>query len=315
MNTKLNEIELDFIEFLSERNNRPYNDLYEEFINIKKTYNFSTKKFKQFSRTFSNIFTIIYDDIDEKDIIDSYKFYSPLQLYNFIGYTYQPSNLNYLKYALKLVATGNFKYLFETLKTETKNWTSKFRQQNSDAKTTIVNNTDKNSSSKHRIINRVANTILENYNNLPIIVDYGCGLANISLETARLKKNTKVFLVDIDSIIQEFVRFRFNKYKVDFEFIEIKKNNLYPTLPKHNICIASEVMEHVMQPLLVYKNIFESLDNEGLLYGDFSDHIKGPFHVSSNLQDLRKLISKDFKQLSELMYKKNNVYIPGNFDE
>ena len=65
--------------------------------------------------------------------------------------------------------------------------------------------------------------------------------------------------IDIDCLTLEFTEFRFNKHQVNVEIIPVSKNNLYPKLPVHNICIATEVMEHLIQPLKAYQNIKNSL--------------------------------------------------------
>ena len=117
-------------------------------------------------------------------------------------------------------------------------------------------------------------------------------------------KEAKIFLVDIDCIHLEFTEYRFRKYGFNFEVIKVNKKNLYPRLPKHNICIVAEVMEHVFQPLTVYKHILDSLEDGGILYGNFEDHKGGMFHVSPNLCELRDRISHDFIQLDMLSYKK-----------
>ena len=102
----------------------------------------------------------------------------------------------------------------------------------------------------------------------------------------------------------EFADFHFKKQGINPEFIKVTKSNPYPILPKHNICIATEVMEHVCQPLKAYQNIHDTMEKGGILYGNFEDHDKGMFHVSPMLKDLRDKIARDFQPVDYRCYKK-----------
>jgi len=136
------------------------------------------------------------------------------------------------------------------------------------------------------------------------VIDYGSGLAYVSFEIARLNKNSKVFLVDIDSLVSEFANFRFKKLGFNANRIIIDKNCPYPKLPQHDVCIAWEVMEHLKQPLKAYQNILNSLNPRGLLWGFFGTHKPEPFHVSPDLTELRIALAKDFEQLGKFAHQK-----------
>jgi 2-polyprenyl-3-methyl-5-hydroxy-6-metoxy-1,4-benzoquinol methylase len=138
----------------------------------------------------------------------------------------------------------------------------------------------------------------------PVVVDYGCGLGYISFEIGMMRRLSKTYLVDIDCLTLEFAEFRFKKHGLNVETIPISKNRIYPELPTHNICIATEVMEHVFQPLTVYANIYGALEPGGILYGDFGDHHHEMFHVSPDLSQLRVSIQRDFQRLDDLCYRK-----------
>jgi 2-polyprenyl-3-methyl-5-hydroxy-6-metoxy-1,4-benzoquinol methylase len=150
----------------------------------------------------------------------------------------------------------------------------------------------------------IAKFLVGKINGPPVVIDYGCGLGYISFEIGKLQRDSKVYLVDIDTLILEFAKFRFEKHGINVETIPVTKDNLYPKLPVHNICIATEVMEHVIQPLKVYQNIYDSLEQEGILYGNFEDHKKEMFHVSPHLGELRERIATDFQPIVNLCYKK-----------
>ena len=168
----------------------------------------------------------------------------------------------------------------------------------------LVNGTPKVKSKSFSPHERIANFLVERINTTPTVVDYGSGLAYVSFEIARIRNKAKIYLVDIDCLHLEFAVFRFKKYGFNIEVIKVTEDNMYPKLPEHNICIATEVMEHVFQPLTVYRNIIESLDSGGILYGNFADHQEGMFHVSPDLRDLRERINQNFDQLDLLCYKR-----------
>jgi 2-polyprenyl-3-methyl-5-hydroxy-6-metoxy-1,4-benzoquinol methylase len=128
-----------------------------------------------------------------------------------------------------------------------------------------------------------------------VVVDYGCGPAFISFELSkqvaeRSKNSLITYLVDIDTLILEFAKFRFRKYGLKVETIVVTNEDMYPKLPKHDICIVTEVLEHVPKPEEVAKNIVSSLNLNGLLYGSLDDHTAHTFHISPDLQKVRDLL-------------------------
>jgi len=138
----------------------------------------------------------------------------------------------------------------------------------------------------------------------PVVVDYGSGPAYISYEIASANSRSTVFLVDVDSLVLEFALFRLRKTGAAIHALPVAKENIYPPLPKHNICIASEVMEHLAYPLKVYDNIVGALETGGLLYGRFEDHQPNMYHVSPQLGDLRQAIARDFDRIGQSCYRK-----------
>ena len=126
------------------------------------------------------------------------------------------------------------------------------------------------------------------------------GTPKIGDETLKLISNPPVSL-------NQFMVSRYNRFRksgIDVQVERITKDDIYPKLPKHNLCIATEVMEHVFEPLTLYQNINEALDTGGILHGNFGDHEPGLFHVTPVLKDLRERVLKDFNQLDPLTYQK-----------
>jgi SAM-dependent methyltransferase len=138
----------------------------------------------------------------------------------------------------------------------------------------------------------------------PIVVDYGCGIGYLSFQIAKLIPATKIFLVDVDCMTLEFAVYRFRKHNLDIEVIPVTPMCPYPELPQHNICIATEVMEHLVQPHVAFDNIRRSMLNKGVLYGDFGDHPMEMLHVSADLSELRDCVDSRYVQVGPMLYQK-----------
>jgi len=136
----------------------------------------------------------------------------------------------------------------------------------------------------------------------PIVLDYGCGLGCVTNKICEIKPDTKVFLLDINCLSLDFAEYRFQDNGFNVTKIPVDVQNIYPTLPMHNICIATEVMEHVKNPLLAFKNINDSMVQGGILYGNFKNHTKELFHVSCDLKELRTEIDKYFDNIGKWTY-------------
>lgn len=138
----------------------------------------------------------------------------------------------------------------------------------------------------------------------PVLLEYGCGQAYFSFEIAKLKPESKIYLLDIDRLSLEFAEYRFKKQGFNAEAIFVTKDTLYPPLPEHTICIATEVMEHVFHPLKVFDTIYASLAHNGILYGNFDDHMPEMFHVTPELGALREKITAHFEPLGDMCFRK-----------
>ncbi len=282
--TKMNKIEEDFIEFICRKRNRPYKEVKRIYLSTKNRFQFSSSNYRKLTDTIHNLFKIYYGDKNETELIDSYKFNALMHLFRFISYSYPPKkvkdNMDYLGSLKK----GIFGALLSFKK----------RKILGEDTTTITNG-----------FSSIAKLLVEKINKAPIVVDYGAGLGYISFEIGMLNESSCIHLIDIDCLILEFAEFRFKKHDIKVEIVKVSKDNIYPKLPKHNICIATEVMEHVMQPLKVYKNIKDSLEVGGIIYGNFEDHKEEMFHVSPNLSEIRCRLNEDFERIGDMVYRKN----------
>lgn len=282
---------MDFIEFISKKRNRTYEEIQDIFAATKNEFKFSGPQYRNLSTSIHSLNKILHDDIDEKELVGSYQFHELLHLFRFISYTYsddKPIARNYFKSFVRSVLRGHFFKIFNFVKSKI-----------------LREGITKDNAAKKKAHSFIAQHLLQQLNSeAPVIVDYGCGLGHISFEIGKLKKNSKIFLVDIDCLTLDFAEFRFRKHGFNFEVIRITEDNLYPKLPKHNICIATEVMEHVVKPLTVYNNIYSNLDMNGILYGSYDDHNIEMFHISPDLSSLREEISVSFEKINHMSYKK-----------
>jgi len=213
------QIEKEFVEFLSKIKNRNYDE-------VAKIYNLTKNRFKFFSQEYRELLVkiyslnrVIYDEIDEKHLIESYKFHNLSHLFRYISYSYSD---DYLIQELILKKSIHLKNFLMMIKHE-------FGK--------LMRNLLKSNEMRKRIHNRLTNplehkiiaeNIIKSINKKPIVVDYGCGMAYTSFEIGKLEKKAKIYLIDIDFLMLNFVEYRFNKYGINAEVIRINKNNIYP---------------------------------------------------------------------------------------
>lgn len=287
MKMALNEVEADLIEFLSGITDRPYSDVEASFADIRRRFRFAGFGYRDLCCAIHRLFGILYDDRDEAAAIRSYQFHALMHLFRFVSYSYGRSAFgcfDYLKYATKAVLRGELRDLYSSVWKRLLAGLSGHKQSKNDA--------------------AIAKLLVSEARESPLVVDYGCGLGYISFEIGRLDSSARIYLLDIDCLTLRFAEFRFRKRGINVEVIPVMVSEPYPRLPEHNICIATEVMEHLAQPLTAYRNICESLKPGGILYGEFSDHRREMFHASPDLSELRLRIARDFRPAGVIGYKK-----------
>lgn len=135
------------------------------------------------------------------------------------------------------------------------------------------------------------------------VLDYGCGLADMSLLFAAL--GAKVTLVDLDDKKYEFAIWRFKKRGYKPNVIKIKNTADYAELPKseYNLIFATEIFEHVRDPLILLKNLTKSLNVNGFMI----DSMGGVFErelVGDHLEEALKIgKSKEYSKYYNEHYK------------
>jgi len=263
---ELIELELLFIRFISERNSQPVEKSKEVYLDLKRNFDFSSKEYRLFCEKVHSLYGLFYASVDDQKLIEAYKKLEYLHIFRHLS------------------------YVFPVKKT--------FQQRIVKGIKTLIN--------RRLAVKPSCEILLEilyqQKEKVPIVVDYGAGLGHLSFKIGQLIDKTKIFLVDIDSIILEFASFYFKQMQLDISLIKIDVNNLYPVLPECNVCICSEVLEHICNPHLVLDNIIRSLQKGGLLYGEFDDHIDEFLHVSTDLSDIRLRLNSEFDKIAPCIY-------------
>lgn len=126
------------------------------------------------------------------------------------------------------------------------------------------------------------------------IIDYGCGLAQGSFwfanELRAVDVNVSLTLVDFPTLRKDFLTWKCKKDGIALTFIDANGHGPAPTLPKSNLCIATEFFEHVRNPIQYFAIIDEALEPGSWILTNVADHRDEFMHVSPELSDLRDYI-------------------------
>jgi SAM-dependent methyltransferase len=141
------------------------------------------------------------------------------------------------------------------------------------------------------------------------LLDYGCGMALRSIETAMawLKCGIEVRLVlaDIETEITPFLKYACKKLDIP---VDVRSMTFIPVC---DVAIVTEVWEHLYDPIPALKMLDLALKPGGYLMTDFSDRQVEMFHVSPDLSALRKQFAQmDYEQVGDYVWRKNAS--PGN---
>jgi SAM-dependent methyltransferase len=138
------------------------------------------------------------------------------------------------------------------------------------------------------------------------IVDYGCGLAHRSIAISRQLQQSgtkvKLYLVDIRKELHvAFLEFLCKKFGIDYEFLDVTPENLYPELPGHDYCDNVSVLEHVREPLRVIDNTHRALRPGGLFLAYVADQEEEMMHISPDLSATRRRLRElNYAQLAKV---------------
>jgi len=113
-----------------------------------------------------------------------------------------------------------------------------------------------------RYFNRIYRS-KEKRNNINVL-DYGCSVADIGLAFAVC--NYSVTLCDLKDGNLQFGEWRFQRRNFKKSSIPVTIDNLYPKIHGFDIVATSEVLEHLRNPLVVVKNMYDGLNKNGFLW-------------------------------------------------
>jgi len=142
------------------------------------------------------------------------------------------------------------------------------------------------------------------------ILDYGCGTAYVFFKAKRKRCDINIHLADIpEAVTKEFAEWRFNKYKLEYNWYDIPKNEklAYDTLFDYIRC--HEVLEHTFHPDVVIEKFFSSLRLGGFLSFDFLKDTVCRKENTKQSQDLRDVTLKYVKKNCEIVYQKRATYL------
>lgn len=151
------------------------------------------------------------------------------------------------------------------------------------------------------------------------VLDYGCGVSDIGLLFASF--GAKVTICDLDNSRFDFTIWRFKQRGFNPETIRVTNTEVYPELleSKYDLIIATELFEHVRDPLRLLKNFTKALKGSGYLFDsmggkferdDRPHHLKEAFKIG-NSKEYKEYYSKHYIHLStkeglNCLFKKRN---------
>ena len=96
------------------------------------------------------------------------------------------------------------------------------------------------------------------------VLEYGCGLAPISTSILRCGPYCDVMLADVPNLLWDFVQWKFCKNKqVQFFELSFGCDQALPRESYYDVIFCKQVLEHVLEPLAVVKDINRSLRGGG----------------------------------------------------
>ena len=93
------------------------------------------------------------------------------------------------------------------------------------------------------------------------VVDYGCGIGQDSIIQAQ--NNITATACDIEGITYDFAKWRFNKYKLNIEALNIKIDS-FPLKKEYDAITCFEVLQHTPDPVSLINNFYTHIREGGL---------------------------------------------------
>jgi SAM-dependent methyltransferase len=139
------------------------------------------------------------------------------------------------------------------------------------------------------------------------VVDYGCGASDIGLLLAQL--GAKVTIVDLTGGRSRFAEWRYQCRNLNVSCRSLDSTDDYAEFPEGSVdlFVATEVFEHVRNPLRLLKIAATALRGEGILFdsmaGSFDRETKGDHLIEAieigNSLTYKKLYENCFEHLTD----------------
>ena len=122
------------------------------------------------------------------------------------------------------------------------------------------------------------------------VLDFGCGLAQTSITLARALTaqgvRTSLFLADVPTLRAEFL-----VWFAAAVFLPCTRAAPLPPLPFVDVIVATEVLEHLHDPLAAFARLDAALLPGGFLITAVGDHAAEFLHVSPDLAPVRSALA------------------------
>lgn len=145
-------------------------------------------------------------------------------------------------------------------------------------------------------------------NKLSLFLDYGAGIGSNGILFS--KYSFKITLADISDTMLNYARWRLARHKVYAEFIDLKLDTIPPQ--SFDCATAIEVLEHTLDPILVMKQIADSLKKGGYVFvtapfyfdPERPQHIIHDMNIADKFEDLGLVLISKSKNGLYRIYKK-----------
>jgi SAM-dependent methyltransferase len=163
---------------------------------------------------------------------------------------------------------------------------------------------------RHPVVRAMANV------RAPVIVDYGCGVAQTSISLALTLREKgaepRLALADIPTTRLDFVAWLCARLGLSCRMLACTRNNPLPEFPPADVVVAVEIFEHLHDPLPALTRLDSSLCTGGFLITNVRDHDEEFTHVSPKLGRLREwLTQRGYAELDRhVLFRKAAVTVP-----